>query len=179
MKRLGVTSYAELLADARRSAVRATVAGTVVRKQERRGKNGEPFAFIGLSDPTGMFEIMVFSEALSGARGFLEAGKSVLMKVSGDWTDDELKLRALSIEDLDVAAAQAGEGLKIYLSDAAPLPDIAAQLKKPGKGLITFVVPGVNTDQEVEIALPKRQEVTAALKNAIQSMPGVAHIESV
>ena len=179
LKRLGVTSYSDLLADARRSAVRATVAGTVIRKQERRGKSGEPFAFVGLSDPTGMFEVMVFSEALSGARGFLEAGKSVLMKVSGDWTDDELKLRAISLEDLDVAAAQAGEGLKIFLSDPAPLPAIAAQMKKPGKGLITLVVPGENNGQEVEIALPKRQEVTAALKGALLSLPGVANVESV
>ncbi len=179
LKRLGVTSYADLLADTRRRAVRATVVGTVIRKQERRGKSGEPFAFIGLSDPTGMFEVMVFSEALSSARGFLEAGKSVLMKVLGDWTDEELKLRAISIEDLDVAATQAGEGLKVYLSDPAPIPAIAAQMKKPGKGLITLVVPGEGTGQEVEIALPKRQEVTPALKNALQSLPGVTVVESV
>ena len=36
LKRLGATRYAELLADAQRNAVRATVTGTVVRKQERR-----------------------------------------------------------------------------------------------------------------------------------------------
>jgi DNA polymerase-3 subunit alpha len=126
-----------------------------------------------------MFDVMVFSEALSASRAFLEAGRSVLMKVSGDWTDEELKLRAIAIEDLDVAAAQAGEGLKISLSDPAPLPAIAAELRKPGKGIITFVVPGARAGQEVEIVLPKRVQVNAQLKAAIQSLPGVTNIESV
>jgi len=122
LKRIGVANYADLLADARRTSVKATLAGTVIRRQERRGRSGDPFAFVGLSDPSGMFEVMVFSEALSQSRAILEAGRSVVLRVVGDWMDEELKLRALSFEDLNAAAADAGEGLRIRLSDAAPLP---------------------------------------------------------
>ncbi|MGQ0741641.1 MAG: DNA polymerase III subunit alpha, partial [Alphaproteobacteria bacterium] len=176
--RLGVTLHADLLGAARRRAVRATLAGTVVRKHERRNKNGEPFAFVGVSDPTGMFEVMVFSEALSASRALLEAGKSVLLKVSGDWQDDELKLRAISIESLDAAASHAGEGLRIYLKDTSPLAALAAELRHPGKGLVTFVVPG-DAGQEVEIALAGRIQVTPQLKEAIQSMQGVTEVQTV
>jgi DNA polymerase-3 subunit alpha len=179
LKRLGAARYGDLLADARRSAVRATLAGTLIRKQERRGKNGDPFAFIALSDPTGMFEVMVFSEALMSARPFLESGRAVLIRVIGDWTDDELKLRATSIEDLDAAAAQAGEGLKIYLTDPAPIPAIAKELKPGGKGLVTFVVPGSAGNQEVEIVLAKRVQVNPQLKSALLRLGGVAEIETV
>ena len=179
LKRLGAACYADLLADARRSAVKATVAGTVIRRQERRGRSGDPFAFVGLSDPTGMYEVMLFSEVLSASRAFLEPGRSVLMRVVGEWTDDELKLRAIGVEDLDVAAAQAGEGLKITLSDPAPIPAIAAQMRQPGKGLITLVVPGTYAGQEVEIALPKRVLVNPQLKSIIGSMKGVASVEAV
>ena len=178
LKRLGATQYADVLSDARRSAVKATLAGTVIRKQERRGKSGDPFAFVGLSDPTGMYEVMVFAETLREIRAVLEPGKSVLMRVVGDWNDDELKLRAVSAQDLDVAAAQAGEGLKIHLSDPSPIPKIAAELKQAGKGLITFVVPGANA-QEVEIELPKRVLVSAQLKSTLSSLPGVAQVETV
>ena len=179
LKRLGVSSYADLLADARRTAVKATVAGTVIRRQERRGRNGDPFAFVGLSDPTGMFEVMLFSEALNQARAVLEAGRSVVMRVVGDWTDDELKLRALSAEDLNAAAAEAGEGLKIRLSDPTPLPAIAKQLKQGGKGLVTVVVPVDAHKQDVEIMLPKRVQVTPELKSVIASFAGVAEVETV
>jgi DNA polymerase-3 subunit alpha len=179
LKRLGVTPYAELLADARRSSVKATLAGTVIRKQERRGKSGDPFAFVALSDPSAMFEVMVFSEALANARPLLEAGRSILLRVVGDWIDDELKLRTISVDDLDAAAAQAGEGLKIRLSDPAPIPVIARELKVGGKGLITLIVPGGVDNQEVEIALAKRVQVTPQLKSTLASLSGVAEIETV
>jgi DNA polymerase-3 subunit alpha len=122
---------------------------------------------------------MVFSEALASARPFLEAGRSILLKVVGDWIDDELKLRTIQIEDLDAAAAQAGEGLKIRLSDPAPIPVIARELKSPGKGLITLIVPGALDNQEVEIALPKRVQVSQQLKSALSSLAGVTEIETV
>jgi DNA polymerase-3 subunit alpha len=102
----------------------------------------------------------------------------VVITASAEWDGDELKLRAISIADLDRAAANAGEGLRVHLKDSASLGTIASQLKQPGKGIVTFVVPG-GVGEEVEIALPKRLQVTVALKNAIKSMPGVATVESV
>jgi DNA polymerase-3 subunit alpha len=179
LKRIGVTRYADLLADVRRTSVRATLAGTVIRRQERRARSGDSFAFVGLSDPSGMFEVMVFSEALSQSRSVLEAGRSVVIKVVGDWTDEELKLRATSIEDLNTAAADAGEGLKIRLSDPAPLSTIAKRLKPGGKGLVTVIVPVDAHNQDVEIVLPKRVQVTPQLKSEIASIGGVAEVETV
>jgi DNA polymerase-3 subunit alpha len=177
LKRLGTSTHAALLED-RRSNFRAVLAGTIIRKQERRGRNDQPYGFVSLSDSTGMFEVMVFSEVLVASRQFLEAGKSVLITVAADLMDEELKLRALAIADLDKAAADAGEGLKIYLDNIDPLNAIATQLRNPGKGLITLVVPG-SEGREVEIKLPQRQQVNAAIKGAIKSLPGVAMVEAV
>ncbi|HXM00642.1 MAG TPA: DNA polymerase III subunit alpha, partial [Rhizomicrobium sp.] len=178
LKRLGVVTSGALAEDRRRSNFRAVLAGTLIRKQERRVRNDQPYGFITLSDTTGMFEVMVFSEVLTASRPFLEAGKSILLTVGADWIDEELKLRALSISDLDKAAADAGEGMKIYLEDTRPLNAIAAQLRQSGKGIVTLVVPG-SEGREVEIKLPQRQQVSAALKGAIKAMPGVAMVESV
>ena len=178
LKRLGVVSIAALNEDRRRSGFRAVLAGTIIRKQERRGRNDQPYGFLSLSDPTGMFEVMVFSEVLIAARPLLEAGKSVLLSVSADWIDEELKLRALSVSDLDKAAAEAGEGLRIYLEDTRPLNAIAGQLRQSGKGLVTLVVGG-SDGEEVEIKLKDRHQISAALKSAIKSLPGVAAVESV
>jgi DNA polymerase-3 subunit alpha len=177
LKRLGTSTHAALLED-RRSNFRAVLAGTIIRKQERRGRNDQPYGFVSLSDSTGMFEVMVFSEVLVASRQFLEAGKSVLITVAADLMDEELKLRALAIADLDKAAADAGEGLKIYLENTDPLNAIATQLRQPGKGLITIVVPG-SEGREVEIKLPQRQQVNTAIKSAIKSLPGVAMVEAV
>ena len=178
LKRLGVITFAALSEDRRRSGFRAVLAGTLIRKQERRGRNDQPYGFLSLSDPTGMFEVMVFSEVLVAARPLLEAGRSILLSVSADWIDEELKLRALSITDLDKAAADADEGLRIYLDDTRPLNAIAAQMKNGGKGIVTLVVAG-RDGAEIDIQLKERQHITPALRSAIKSLPGVAAVESV
>ncbi len=178
LKRLGAVSFAALLEDRRRSSFKAVLAGTMIRKHERRSRNDQSYAFVSFSDASGMFEVMLFPEVLTASRPLLEAGKSVLVTASAEWDGDDLKLRAASIVDLDTAAAQAGEGLRIHVEDVSALGPIAAQLKQPGKGLVTLVVPG-GRGEEVEIALPKRHMVSPALKNAIKTMPGVAMVESV
>ena len=178
LKRLGAVTFAAIQEDRRRSGFRAQIAGTIIRKQERRGRSEQPYAFISLSDITGMFEVMVFSEVLSAARSFLEPGKSVLFTVAADWMDDELKLRAIAAQDLDKAAAEAGEGMRVYLEDARALGPISMQLKNGGKGIVTLVVPA-SEGREVEIKIPQRQQVNAALRAAIKSLPGVATVEAV
>ena len=177
LKRLGVTFYASLIED-RRAGFKARLAGTLIKKSERRGRNDQMYAFVSFSDPSGMFEVMLFPEVLAASRPLLEAGKSLVITASADWDGDELKLRAASITDLDQAAANAGEGMVVRLDSAAPLSAIAAQLMQPGKGLVSFVVPS-GPSEEVEIALNKRHAVTATLRSTIAAIPGVISVEAV
>jgi DNA polymerase III subunit alpha len=177
LKRLGVTTYASLVED-RRAGFKAKLAGTMIKKSERRGRNDQMYAFVSFSDSTGMFEIMLFPEVLAASRPLLEAGKSLVISASADWDGDELKLRAASITDLDQAAASAGEGMVVRLESVAPLSVIAAQLMQPGKGLVSFVVPG-GEGEEVEIALSRRHAVTAVLRSNIAAIPGVVSVEAV
>jgi DNA polymerase-3 subunit alpha len=177
LTRLQALTYGQVLED-RRSNFVVSLAGTLIRKSERRGRNDQNYAFVSFSDPTGMFEVMFFPEVLAASRPLLEAGKSILLKLNATWEGDELKLRAIAASDLDKAAADAGEGLKIFLENTSSLGAIAAQLRTPGKGMITLVVPG-SEGREVEIKLPQRQMVGPALKGAIKSMPGVAMVEAV
>jgi DNA polymerase III subunit alpha len=55
---------------------------------------------------------------------------------------------------------------------------LAAELNQPGKGLVSLVVPGEG-GVEVEIALPKRIQVTPMLKNKVAALPGVLAVEAV
>ena len=45
-------------------------------------------------------------------------------------------------------------------------------------GMVTLVVPA-SEGREVEIKIPQRQQVNAALRAAIKSLPGVAAVEAV
>jgi DNA polymerase-3 subunit alpha len=178
LKRLGASTYAALLEDRRRGGFKAKIAGTLIKKSERRGRSDRMYAFVSFSDPTGMFEIMLFPEVLNACRPLLEAGKSLLITASAEWDGDDLKLRAASIIDLDAAAAQAGEGMVVRLSDTASLGALAAELSQAGKGLVNIVVPG-HAGEEVEIALAKRIAVNASLRGRIAALPGVMSVEAV
>jgi hypothetical protein len=79
---------------------------------------------------------------------------------------------------LDAAAAQAGEGMVVRLSDTASLAALSAELSQTGKGLVNIVVPG-GMGEEVEIELKKRIAVTAILRSRIAAMPGVTSVEAV
>jgi DNA polymerase-3 subunit alpha len=178
LKRLGASTYTALLEDRRRGGFKAKIAGTLIKKSERRGRSEQMYAFVSFSDPTGMFEIMLFPEVLAACRPLLEAGKSLLITASAEWDGDDLKLRAATILDLDAAAAQAGEGMVVRLSDAASLGALAAELSQPGKGLVNIVVPG-HAGEEVEIALAKRIAVSVTLRSRIAALPGVMSVEAV
>lgn len=178
LKRLGATTYAALVEDRRRAGFKVKLAGTVIKKSERRGRSEQMYAFVSFSDPTGMYEIMLFPEVLAASRPLLEAGKSLLINCSVEWDGDDLKLRAASILDLDRAAADAGEGMVVRLADTSSLSALYAELQQAGKGLVNIVVPGA-AGEEVEIELKKRIAVTATLRNRVAALPGVASVEAV
>jgi DNA polymerase-3 subunit alpha len=178
LKRLGATTYAALVEDRRRGGFQAKMAGTLIKKSERRGRSEQMYAFVSFSDPTGMFEVMLFPEVLAASRPLLESGKSLLIKASAEWDGDELKLRCASIVDLDLAAQQAGEGMVVRLSDSSSLGQLAAELQQPGKGLVNIIVPGA-AGEEVEIELKKRIAVNATLRSRIAVLPGVMSVEAV
>jgi len=178
LKRLGASTYAALVEDRRRGGFKAKIAGTLIKKSERRGRSDQMYAFVSFSDPTGMFEVMLFPEVLAASRPLLEAGKSLLITASAEWDGDELKLRAASILDLDQAAAQAGEGMTVRLADASSLGVLSKELSQRGRGRVSLIVPGT-LGEEIEIELKDKVAVTATLRSRIAALSGVASVEAV
>ena len=84
--------------------------------QERKSARGNRFAFVRLSDPTGLYEVTVFSDTLEAARDLLESGKNVVLTVKAKLEGDTLKLLAHAVQPIDQVAADAGgSSLRIYL----------------------------------------------------------------
>ncbi len=77
LKRLRIQSWAEFSRAVRSGATAGKVAATVVSRMERRTKTGNKMGILGLSDPTGHFEAVLFSEGLAQYRDVLEPGAAV------------------------------------------------------------------------------------------------------
>jgi DNA polymerase III subunit alpha len=188
--KLGVLSFSELGARADRGVVAGRLAGVVVNARERRSQKGNKFAFAMFSEPTGQFEVVIFSEALAQSRHLLEPGTAVLVNVEGERDGDALKLRAQSIESLDKAAEGVQRGVKVVLDGRSlkgggnggqnggsmPLADLKALLKPNGKGTICLSIALEERGREAEIALPGLFDISPAQKGAISTVPGVLEV---
>jgi DNA polymerase-3 subunit alpha len=175
----------EVAAKAQSGPTLAKMAGVVAGRQERKSAKGNRFAFVQLSDPTGAYEVTLFSEALEKSRDFLETGAKVVVTADATMEADQLKLLGRSIAPADIAVADAGAvGLKIYIDTpdvvatvATVISEAAANIKSGPKGPILFTLlhpelPGeVNMDTGVEYPLNPQ------IKGAIKSLNGVLQVE--
>ena len=181
LERLHVVPAAALLSCVTvRGDVRIKLAGTVISKKERTSSRGNRFAFVQMSDPSGMFEITVFSEILGHSRDFLEAGTNVLVSVDARREGEGIRLTAQSIEPLDVAIANAAPGLKVTVSEAAAFDRLRDIMKKAagGKGEVNLIV-GLGPGKEVEIVIPGRYAVSPTAIADLKEMPGIAEVREI
>src|SRR5205823_13541503 len=88
LKRMRVQSWAEFALAVGAGASAGRVAGTVVARTERRTRTGSKMGIIELSDPTGHYEAVVFSEGLAQFRDLLEPGAAVLLMLSAELQGD-------------------------------------------------------------------------------------------
>ena len=139
---------------------------------------------IGLSDPTGAYEAVIFSEGLAEYRDLLEPGTAVLLFLSAEVQGDEVRARIQSAEPLDAAAANLQKGLRVFLRDPAPLEAVARRLRAGaarnranGDGEVSVVLL-LAEGTEVEMKLPGRFKVSPQIAGAIKAVPGVVQVEA-
>jgi DNA polymerase-3 subunit alpha len=178
LKRLKSIRFADLLASGRSGP--ATLTGTVISKKERTSGKGNKYAFVQLSDTSGVFEVTVFSELLASEQDKLEAGCSLLLHVNAQSEGDAVRCVAQKIETLDQALEHLTEGLGVFLDSVAPLADIRAALADagPGRGQIKLI-PWLDDGMEVEIALPSAWRISAALLDRLRAIPGIRDVREV
>ena len=111
LKRLRVQSYADFARTVRANGTSvAKVAASVIDRSERRTKSGSKMGIVNLSDPSGQFEAILFSEALARYRDLLEPGKALVLRLSAVLDGEEVRPRIEDVEELDALAARAETG---------------------------------------------------------------------
>ncbi|MEM8985801.1 MAG: DNA polymerase III subunit alpha [Pseudomonadota bacterium] len=194
--RLRVTSHTDLLERAVGGKAGGGVAGVVRAFRPRKSKSGRPFAWVELSDQAGEYEVTAFSEVLANARDLFEPGNLLLLSVTAEDRDGDVRMTCENVRALDQAAAGAAAGLKIYLDDergvaavrrrleavAAPHggADAGAAPRDGAKlGAVSLVLRLSDTAREVELRLPEAYPLTPAVASALKAAEGVAHVETV
>jgi DNA polymerase-3 subunit alpha len=152
------------------------LAGTIASRSDRRTKKGTPMLMLSLSDPSGSYEVIGFSEAVEQYGRILQPGASVILNVEADERPDGISLRLMSAIPIDEAAQKAGKTLKIETSDEKCLPAIKSQLKPGGNGRVTFVVMREQGRKLYEVDIGSGWQINPALAGAIKSFDGVVDV---
>jgi DNA polymerase-3 subunit alpha len=121
-----------------------------------------------------MFEVVVFSDALSRIRDVLEAGEPVLLTVDGRLDGEDMRLTAQDIEPLEAAVANAATGLRLFVAEPSPLERLKSLLEREskGRGRVALVL-DLADGQEVELELPGGYRLSPPVRQALKSLPGV------
>ncbi len=176
--RLRVQRFAEFARAVKQGASAGRLAAAVLDRAERRTKSGSKMGIVQLSDSSGQYEAILFQEGLNQYRDLLEKGACLLVQLQAHVEGEDVRARIVTVEPLDQAAARIQKGLRIFLRDPAPLPSIQERLKGRGEGDVSLVLMrGVG--DEVEVKLPGKFPVNAAIAGALKAIPGIVAVEHV
>jgi len=180
LERAGILRWVDLPAAlAAGGATRFRLAGIVIGKKERTSARGSRYAFVQLSDTTGVFEVTLFSEVLGQARALIDGGQPLIITLDVRREEESLRLTAQKIEPLDSVVAHAAAGLRVFVGEADALPQLKSLIAREagGRGRVTVVLdlPG----SEVEMTLPGGFRVDPRIRAAVKSLPGIVDVHDI
>lgn len=157
MEKLGVKSCSEIFRGLQvGDTLRAKLAGCVNSFQKRVSQKGNRFAFLGLSDSSGAFEGLLFSETLNRSEEKINSGLPLLVSVTIEKQAEDANPRVMisNVETLDKAIADVSNGIIIYINNqmaVKPLRDIL-QHDRNGPNKV-YIKPEIN-EWDIRIELP-------------------------
>lgn len=167
LESIGAMRVAEMFAgiEEGKEAQTYRLAGIVLTKQERATKTGQRYAFVQLSDPTGVFEATVFSELLNQHRDLLEPGMALLLTVTAQRTEENVRLTCQAIETLEKATD--GGTLTLTLQFENQAKEFINLLEKASPGKTKIIVKVKTTDSFAELSLNPSYTLTSDLRSSL------------
>lgn len=179
-RKLGVVDWRDVGSGRIRGST-AYLAGIVGARRITTTSRGSKMAFVQMSDATGSYEVTMFQEVLNSALELLDAGEPLMLSVEvqnrGD--GEEPRLTALSVRSLEEQAANAADGMEVYLStqdSVSHLSNLLHEHGKRGRGLVKIQLKD-RPEGDVEIELSETFKIDAPLRQAVKSIPGIIDVQ--
>lgn len=187
LRRKNVQLLTEIAREAESGPLVAWISGTVGARRERKSAKGTAYAFVSLSDPSGLYEVTVFSDLLTANRELLEPGRNVVMQVKVEGTapgGGEVRMLGNAIQSLEAFVADAGaDRLTVRIADAAVVPALAEtiarlsrDLRAPARSRGPLCLRLPEGGRFVDIQVMEDAPVTPPARQALRAVPGVIEV---
>ena len=160
-------------------AVTLHFAGLLYAKQIRTSQNNNRFAFMQMTDPTGMIDITLFSDVLANAKEYLIENEPIYIKADARREDDRLKLLAREVLPLDDAINTKTMGMVVHVMDAAAFSGIASGLTRDGEGRQKLLLKMHVQTHLVILKLPGSYKLSQGFRQHVKSLDGVVSVENI
>ena len=180
MERLGVKNCAEVMGGVKvGDTVRAKLAGCVSTFQKRISKNGNKYAFLGLSDASSGFEGILFSDLLAKYEDTINSGLPLLVGVTVEKQEEGANPRVMinSVETLDQAIADGVNGLIIGLNSVEAVAPLKEILRHDRNGVNKIYLKPENNDWDIRIELAGGYAFANDILSKIRGLPGVSYVK--
>ena len=178
LERMDVVQAAAIgsIITAKDSLSRINVAGIIMSVRIRTNQRGNKYAFVQVSDRSGIFELTVFSEILAESRDILINGSGVFVRCDCRVEDGGMRLTANKIQALEDVFQLNTKGLKIYLREFEPIPILAKLLGDHSNGHIDIKIVVKTESEEVNVSLEQKYSIDSSIRSAVKSLPGIIDV---
>lgn len=182
-KRLRIKTYMDIVNILQgKSSTREKVAGVLIKKQIKvSAKSGNKYAFLQISDTSGIYEAMAFSETISKASQLLEVGRSLLFTIDAEYKDDQLRLLVQDIIPMEENLDQKISEVRLVLTETKDTNKVAEILKgQEGGGrsriFMSFDIDSDFGPKHIEMKLPHFYDFTQDVRRALYKVESVKAI---
>lgn len=183
MEKLGVQSCSTAFRGVQvGDKIRTKLAGCVSSFKKRISQKGNQFAFLGLSDSSGSFEGLLFSETLSRSEDIINSGLPLLASVTIEKESEEASPRVMinSVETLDKAIADISSGIIININNLAAVKPVHEILRHDQNGPNKVYIKPENNNWDIRIELSGGYAFADdTIISRIKAVPGVASVKEI
>ena len=162
------------------TGVGVKMAGVLLKKMERMSQKGNKYAFLQLSDSSGVYEVTLFSDLLSASKEFLQAGETLLLSVTAESREDQIRFTAQSIQPLDQTLEKRTDKIHVFIDESHPVQKLKEFIDIEGAGPSQIILHlPTKSGRMCEICLQGRYTLSTQARNILRGENGVLDIHEI
>ena len=130
-----------------------------------------------MSDASGVYEVMIFSDMLARCRDILIPGTALFIYADAQEQNEEIRLTGQGVEVLEEALAAKIRTLGIHIEGSQPLETLKRMMEAEGAGPVQITLFAHIQDNIVEIPVKGRWAVPSHVLLALQNTPGFLSLQ--
>ncbi len=150
----------------------AILAATIMKIQEKKTRDRKPFAIVKFSDLGGVFELFLFSEILEQNRNILKEGKSFLVTVLKDLSNQSNRFKKTSVKKLLSLNEIYNQSIPIITFEIEKLENLknfSNLISEEGNTNVKIIIK--NNSENLVFELSKKRKINLEILKSLKNKP--------